>query len=131
LARSGDHPALTTVTTRWALRPQPPVLARGVLFAPPTRKRCASVGRACTRAHPRFALERNVTVLLCRVPVALVAQELEPAGEADAQHARVDHLVDEPELRRLVRVRELRLVLADEARARSCGILRGADLLPV
>ena len=64
---------------------------------------------------PKILLKRDVSVFLRWVLVPLVAQQVERPGEANAEHARVDHLVNEAELGCLVGVGEFRLVVLDEA----------------
>src|SRR5689334_9903964 len=105
------------------------------------RSRHARITR--TAISPRFATstrrksggsvtcsERDVAMLLRRVPVALVLEHLERADETRAGVLRLDDLVDVAELRGLVRVGEGPPVLRDEARPSALGVLRLLDLVP-
>src|SRR5262249_54078404 len=87
-------------------------------------------GRGST-AGDLWHLERNAAVLARRIRIPLGAQQVERRDDALARLARIDHGVDEAELGRLVRVRELAAVLAHELGARSRLVGCGIDLLLV
>src|SRR5690242_18821502 len=92
-----------------------------------------------TAISPRFAtstrrksgagLEGDVAMLLRRVLLALVLQDLERADDFRSRLFRLDDLVDVAELRSLERVRERAPVVGDEALALLVGILRALELV--
>src|SRR2546426_4470994 len=90
-----------------------------------------------TAISPRFATrmrlksgrsERDVAMLLGRVPVALVLQHLERADEARAGVGGLDDLVDVAELGGLVGVGEGAPVVGDQTLALGGGVLSPPDL---
>src|SRR5258705_11081110 len=96
-------------------------------------------GMMRTAISPRFAMrilfiggsERNVAVLLRRVPVALGLERREPVDQLRARLARTDDLVEEAALRGHERVRELLAVLRDLRRARRGDVGGRVELPPL
>src|SRR5262245_5054611 len=91
-------------------------------FATSTRRNISRAGVA--------RLERDVAMLLGRVPVALVLQHLEGADEARTRVLGTDDLVDVAELGRLEGIGEGLAVLRLEPRPLGLGVLRLLDLVP-
>src|SRR4051794_27304343 len=74
--------------------------------------------------------ERDVAMLLRRVLLALVLEDLERADDLRSRLLRLDDLVDVAELGGLERIRERAPVLGDEAAPLAVRVLRPLELIP-
>src|SRR3954464_9864049 len=83
-------------------------------FAMRTRRNGAA--SASSLRKDEAGSERDVAMLLPRIRVALVGEDLEGTDQAGTCLRRFDHFVDVATPRRDVRIRELRLVGCDEPR---------------
>src|SRR2546426_7043524 len=81
------------------------------------------------KSGPEARSERDVAMLLGRVPVALVLQHLERPDQARARVGGLEDLVDVAELGGLVRVGEGAPVVGDQAPALGGGVPRPLDVL--
>src|SRR5688572_10734079 len=75
------------------------------------------------RTRPRRSSERDVAVLSARVVLPLVREDAQRLGDAATRIFGTDHLIDEPELRGLVRTGEERAIVFGELFALGLGIL--------
>src|SRR3954468_12240503 len=112
----------TAISPRLAMRPRRngrPSLRKDGPWEPPT----------AAGPSPRRGSERDVAMLLARVDVALVGEELEGRDEPGPRLGRPDDGIDVAARGRGIRTRELDAVFLHQARPLRVGIRGGGDLV--